>query len=173
MDKYYYLLAQLPFLRFGGEAGLSREEFFYQSEKWLEQGDLNKLKRADISYAGGRTPNLRVLREYACFEKKIREEIGKYRAARKKQQEYQPFETKEILADENPLKREIKLMSRKWMFIEEMERDHVFDLSALALYFLKLQILWRMASFNRERGIKEFARLSEPGIKKEEIKNRG
>lgn len=171
MDKYYYLLSQLPFLRFGGEAGLSREEFFYQSEKWLEQKDLNNLKQADISYANRSVPNLRVLKEYARFEEKIREEIGKYRAARKKQQEYQPFKTKDILSEENPLKREIKLMSKQWIFIEEMEKDHVFDLSALALYFLKLQILWRMSSFDRETGIKEFARLTGPEIKREEIKH--
>ena len=48
----------------------------------------------------------------------------------------------------------------RWQFIENLEGGHIFDLEALILYFLKLQIQKRLFTFNKEKGEAIFDELS-------------
>jgi len=57
-----------------------------------------------------------------------------------------------IQEGKNPLEIEKRLMRAQWDFLEEQEIGHFFDLDFLIIYYLKLQILERMFSFNKEKG---------------------
>ena len=56
---------------------------------------------------------------------------------------------------------EIKLLELRWKILDEMEREHHFDLGFLILYYLKLQITRRYFQFNKEEGLKKFQMLYE------------
>ena len=51
-------------------------------------------------------------------------------------------------------------MRLRWEFIEQEEAGHYFDLDFLILYFLKLQILERLVSFDKKKGQDRFESLT-------------
>ncbi|MFO8052381.1 MAG: DUF2764 family protein [Candidatus Omnitrophota bacterium] len=161
MDKYYYLITQLPFLKFGEQNHLNKDSFLEEAKKWLTESDFKKLQKADIDDLEKRT-KAGFLQEYKKFELTLRKELAAYRENKKKQQEYQPKEVlKKSLLEGNPLEVEKKLLYYRWQQIEESSKDYVFNLEAIIAYFLKLQILEKVLSFDKEKGTKKFDSLTE------------
>ena len=54
-----------------------------------------------------------------------------------------------------------RLERKRWDFLEEKECDYHFDIAALSLYYLRLQMLERLASFDKEKGRETFGGLCE------------
>ncbi|MBD3263995.1 MAG: DUF2764 family protein [Candidatus Omnitrophica bacterium] len=161
MDKYYYLISQLPFLKFSEETYMDQKAFLREAEKWLSDKDLGKLKEADTDNleTEGRTY---LLKKYKNFELNLRKEIATYRESRMKNKEYRPkgILTRSLL-EGNPLEVERKLFLYRWQQIEELSEGFVFNLEAVIAYFLKLQILKKVLSFDKERGTRRFNSLTE------------
>ncbi|MBU2250847.1 MAG: DUF2764 domain-containing protein, partial [Candidatus Omnitrophica bacterium] len=65
-----------------------------------------------------------------------------------------------VVDNSSPLEAERKLLLLRWNFIQEQESGHHFDLTWLILYFLKLQILERLFSFDKDKGLVLFDQLS-------------
>ena len=57
-----------------------------------------------------------------------------------------------IQGDDNPLEIERRLLHLRWNFLEEQEIGHFFDLHFLIIYYLKLQLLQRLFSFDKQKG---------------------
>lgn len=165
MDKYYYFVAQLPMLFFGRETNMSIDYFLAEAEKWLTPRDFKSLSETDINDFSltGKFPA--TLANYKKFESTLRQDIFSWREAKLRDQEYKPVSMPvSVIKEGNPLEIEIKLMKLKWDFIEEMEREHHFDLGFIILYYLKLQILRRLFTFNKEKGLEKFQKLYEVNI---------
>ena len=169
MDKYYYIVAQLPLLSFGKPSSMTLSAFLAETGKWL-------LPRDQAFLSGVRFTDMRLhqkgpgaWRAYRHFEHKFREEIGLWRQSQKNGDEYKPSIFPLSLVQEgNPLDVEKKLLKWRWRFIEAMEKEHHFDLTWLVLYFLKLQILERMSLFDREKGLEVFQELIQAALEEDQ-----
>ncbi|MCF7916515.1 MAG: DUF2764 domain-containing protein [Candidatus Omnitrophica bacterium] len=161
MDKYYYLITQLPLLKFKEQTYLGRESFLTEAKKWLSEKDFAKLQEADIDDLAkkGRTS---LLKKYKEFELNLRKELTAYRKNKKNKQEYQAGSSLEKkFLEGNPLEIEQKLFYHRWQQIEELSQEHVFNLEAVIAYFLKLQVSEKISSFDKEKGTEKFDSLTE------------
>jgi len=103
-----------------------------------------------------------VLREFKVFERNLREELSEWRKAQKSGGEYRlPPALRAFVSEGNPLEIEKKLLHARWKFLEEKESEHYFDLEFLVIYFLKLQLLERMFTFDKEKGTQMFDSVCE------------
>jgi hypothetical protein len=162
MDKYYYLVAELPTLFFGKEPGITVEKFLEEAQNWMDASDYRILSQVDMNDFAAEKKIDQVYDHYKFFENKIRADIALWREAQQRDQEYKPANFPVAMIKEgNPLEIEHRFMEMRWQFIDELEREHHFDLGFLILYYLKLQILRRYFTFNKEQGLKKFQKLCE------------
>jgi len=167
MDKYYYLVAQLPYLVFGKKPEINKGQFLAEANKWLCANDMAILLKADINdfYVRGRLP--KILEEYKIFERRLRSELAYWRALEKDGKEYKKTQDLYVESKEDsPLDAEKKLLLLRWNKVEEEEIGHFFDISFLIAYFLKLQILERLFTFNKQKGEERFESLCNGLLKK-------
>jgi hypothetical protein len=162
MDKYYYLISQMPTLLFAQELPITRRYFLEQSRKWLDKDDYDCMVQANINeFALLRNIPSSILVNFRVFEYRLRQELVLWRKARKEGHEYKSIMfPSSLLKEGNPLEKERNLLKFRWQFIEEQEIGHSFDLDAVVAYFLKLQILERYFLFEKEKGREKFQSLS-------------
>jgi hypothetical protein len=162
MDKYYYLVAELPTLFFGKETTISIDKFLEEAHNWMDARDYQVLSQVDMNKSDPQKKINKVYDNFRLFENKIMTDIALWREAQKRDQEYKPANFPvSMIKEGSPLEIEIRFMEMQWQFIDEMEREHHFDLGFLILYYLKLQILQRYFTFNKEQGLKKFQKLCE------------
>ena len=160
MDKYYYLVAQLPQLIFDRPNDFSAGQFLEEAEKWLNRRDYITVASVKLDGTAPFERGPRVWQAYKQFEAIFRREIALWREARHNRQEYKPESFPvSMVRDGNPLSIEVALLRYRWDFLEAMEKEHHFDINILILYFLKLQILSRLARFDKETGQRHYNRL--------------
>ncbi|MBU2265452.1 MAG: DUF2764 domain-containing protein, partial [Candidatus Omnitrophica bacterium] len=94
------------------------------------------------------------------FELNLRRELTLFRQAKQQGGSYQSSGFNLVVDNSSPLEAERKLLLLRWNFIQEQESGHHFDLTWLILYFLKLQILERLFSFDKDKGLVLFDQLS-------------
>ncbi len=172
MDKYYYLTCSLPLLKFPEAPLITRADFMAEAEKWLSEKDLIILFKADINNFPGVENDTYLLKRLKDFEYYLRGQLVSYRRAKRENPGYKlrvsEWELNKIKRDlsgiiqesSNSLEIEKKLLFLRWTFLDEEESGHFFDLDFLIIYRLKLQILERLAGFNKEKGKKRFEVLS-------------
>ncbi len=165
MDKYYYLIAELPTLFFEKEPSITVEKFLEEARNWMDARDYQVLSQVDINDFITEKKIENLYDQLKAFESDIRTDVGLWREAQKQNQEYKPASFPvSTIKEGNPLEIEIRLMEMRWQFIDELERSHHFDLGFLISYYLKLQILRRYFTFNKEQGLKKFQKLSEASL---------
>lgn len=132
-----------------------------EAKKWLSNKDFSILSPVSINDFYSQDQDPVVLKTYKDFELTLREALASLRKLNTNQELKLSVDLSLNLAEGNPLEVEVKLLSLRWQFIENLESGHIFDLEALILYFLKLQILKRLFTFNKEAGTAVFDKLSE------------
>jgi hypothetical protein len=161
-SKYYYLVASLPYLKFAEEPPISSEVFMAECEKWLTPEDLKTLVSADIKRHFTGEADSTVLAEWKKFDARLREELAKIRAARKLSQQVKaPDFLESVTEKETPLLMEEALERIRWDCLEGKSAEYMFDINWLVLYFLKLQIAERLATFDKDKGESFFYELCE------------
>ncbi len=161
MDKYYYIVSQLPMLFFDKETFMTIEYFLQESAKWLSSKDYEVLSRIDINDISLEKMGPKLWLQYREFEYEFRNDLALWRKSSQVGQEYKPNSFALTLVKEgNPLEVEKRLLKRRWDFIEALEQGHHFDLEFIILYYLKLQILQRLFQFNKEKGMITFQNIS-------------
>lgn len=153
-SNYYYLVASLPYLKFEQAPPLSKEDFILECAKWLAPNDLKQIKNLDINDFTIKPKDLPIIKEWKAFDLGLRQELARIRHARhtspgEKAHSY----LKDVFDEPNPLFMEKNLTKKRWAFLEEREFGCHFDMNAIIIYFLKLQFLERLASFNKEEGM--------------------
>jgi hypothetical protein len=162
MDKFFYLIAQLPMLSFEGGLPVTVEEYLDEARKWLRPADYRILAGVDIfDTSTGKRDAPAIVREYRAFERAFRSDLAGWRQALRTGEDYVPSTFPPALVrGANPLENERNLLEHRWQFLDEREANHHFDLEFLILYHLKLQILSRLDSFDAERGRQVFKEVS-------------
>ena len=186
MDKYYYLVSSLPFLRFNEKPLLHHKDLLKDCRMWLHGEDMRQMEcaRIDIENIPLENVSNAVLWDWIIFENTIRNELVRLRASNLGIQPDQ-FLRKHINIDptvfnavrdaakeSSPYKAEMALLDTRWKFLENLEVGHHFNVSALILYALKLQLLERMELFEIGKGEKVFHFIYEGNKDEEERKHR-
>jgi len=162
MPNYYYLVAQLPSLFMSSELPIRIPAFLRESEKWLSSTDFARLQRVYLRDIGSDSRDLPILADYKNFEYQLLREIGEWRKARRQKQEYKPTLFSAAMVKEgNPLEVEKRLIELRWQRIEELQGEHYFDIEYLLLYYLQLQLLQRLESFNHKLGMEKYKQITE------------
>jgi len=165
MDKYYYLAAQLPVLRFDQDLPIEIDAFLNEAQKWLPPTDYRLLKEANINTTAESVEDPPELKSFKRFENGLRTELSHWRKAYKQRLEYKPTAFPiALLKEGNPLEIEINLLSLRWDFLNDLEFGHYSDLDFLIIYLLKLQILLRRRSFDKMSGLEKFQTYTEIGL---------
>ena len=68
MDKYYYLLSEIPHLIFGQESNITQRLFLAEAEKWLSEKDFIELIQLNINEFEEEQFNNSLLALYRSFE---------------------------------------------------------------------------------------------------------
>ncbi len=164
MDKYYYLIAQLPMLFFEKPALMGIEAFLEEAAKWLSRRDNQQLVKIQYDDIFRPSKGQRSLRKVKTFESALRNDLALWRRSMKEGGDYKPSQTPPSAREGNPLEVEKKLLRLRWDFITELEKDHHFDFDTVALYYLKLQILGRLFRFEKEKGRERYGQFIEGAI---------
>ena len=166
MVEYYYILSSLPMLHFYGKPPLPHPEFVERCTLSLSSRDLLQLRlaRIDIEDIPPEKVSNDLLNRWISFESTLRNEIAKIRskALQIPEEKYLRLESafdpgalplvRQAIETPSPHKAEIELLKIRWDFLTHHEAGHYFDLTALIIYGLKLQLLGRMQNFEEAKG---------------------
>ena len=166
MVEYYYMLSSLPMLNFYGKPPLPYPEFVERCTLWLSSRDLLQLRlaRIDIEDIPPEKVTGDFLNCWISFENTLRNELVKIRskALQIPEEKYLRSESAfdpgarplvhQAIDEPSPHKAEIELLKIRWDFLTHYEAGHYFDLTALIIYGLKLQLLGRIQTFEKATG---------------------
>ncbi|MBL7072888.1 MAG: DUF2764 family protein [Candidatus Omnitrophica bacterium] len=162
MNSYYYLVASLPHLEFKDAPPIKKEVFKEECRKWLSPRDLETLRSAKISASGKDALDTKVVLDWKTFDSELRRLLSEERAGNKITGSDSISSALEAaLSEGTPLQKEIKYEKVRWDFLDAASKQHFFDINWLSVYFLKLQILDRLAAFDKDKGEKVFYNLCE------------
>lgn len=161
--QYYYTLNSLPSLVFGAPPPICSKDFLDMSQTELVAKDFHILESSLIFQVDLEKAPLGVLERWYDWETGIRNKLVSLRAAklgldpkeytRSRGSDPSSFSLAEdAFQTEPPYASEEKLDRARWMFLEELESTHYFDIEKLIIYFLKLQILERRSFFDKKKG---------------------
>jgi hypothetical protein len=187
VDAYYYTLSSLPFLTFGGPLPLSFADFVELCAPWLSRRDLARLRsaRMDIENLPMEEATHPMIQRWVAFENTLRNELVRVRAKRLglSPADYLRPEGGEApswiprihraIEGASPLEAELNLLALRWEFLTDSEVGHPYDLAALMIYGLKLQILERMKRLDEKRGREILALFHEKLHEQENRHERG
>ena len=144
---------------------MALDAFLVEAEKWVAGRDYAVLSRVDMNHTDPQAGDSGIFPRYQAVERSLRNELARWRRTRGTDQEYRPSGfLLSILREGTPLDVERRLLRWRWEFLEDEEQEHHFDLELLIIYFLKLQILRRLLTFDKEAGLKTFQNLCEAEV---------
>lgn len=180
---YYYLVSSLPALTRDTDPLPGIESFLEAAARWMKPDDYRRLAVCRLQEnTGGFHPHP-VWTAWRRREGQLRLELAKMRSRRTGigGEEYIQMPSMDVYAAEaarkamesaNPLDAEELLDSFRLILISELSRGHHFDLAALILYFLKLQILQRQRNFQFPRGRERFESIQNTILRRIEKKEK-
>lgn len=166
MAKYYYLISSLPMLSLENEPAISYQDFLSRCREQLSDSDFKELEKAVFSKTdGARHPLMRRWEHYINDVNSILKD----ERSRKLGWETEGFSNvnNPALRDRihrasfsmNPLEGEKEILAIYFDFLDSCGSSDPFDVEALMIYALKIQIIERMNVFDMEKGRREFRRL--------------
>ncbi|MDD5455782.1 MAG: hypothetical protein PHV30_01980 [Candidatus Margulisbacteria bacterium] len=162
-NKYYYLIASLPSLKFNTKPLINKETFFEECRKWLTSQDLLILNTVDTNVKFINIINNNFLINWYDYNLKLKTELAILRDPSRKNMDSvnASAESRKIMEQVNPLLKEKAYEKFRWDFLDSEETKYNFDLNILIIYLEKLKILDRLFLFNKELGYKKFEVLKE------------
>ncbi len=171
MSRYYYTVASLPMLFYDGDLPMSRSTFLEMCAIELTDNDYRLMEKTSLSdFSGVHQSASNALEAWRTWEGSLRNELAGLRSqtkgweaekyVREGSEAFGVEQTaREATGTDSPLAGEDVLNKARWSFLDGLEVGHHFDMEKLVIYFLKLQILERKASFNKEKGLGKFEEL--------------
>lgn len=120
-----------------------------------------KINLKNIHEAEFRENKSKVLFAFSTFTLGLKKEIKEWRTLQNESEKKavkHKFEN--IIGEGTPLEKEIRIMRYQWEKLEELSAGHFADFEALVTYKIKLMILLRWWSFNMEKGMENFSRMT-------------
>jgi hypothetical protein len=163
LSQYYYTVASLPFLDFDSDPPMTEEEFIDICTKECSEKDFTLLQSISLTPPGSSGETNTVVDSFYTWERSLRNELVILRAKKKGvdpdayiregNEDLGSVQTaRGALMSESPLAVEETLNKARWIYLDQLETGHYFDLEKLAVYKLKLEILENKAKTDKERG---------------------
>ncbi len=170
MRQYYFTVSTLPLLMYESEIGINSTDFLKFCEEQLTPQDFNLLKKARLDQFT--ETDSAVLNTWIKREIALRNELVKQRAQKLgfnaednlKEGLYYPglFEiARDAVNNQSPLAGEYLLDEARWLYLDELESGHYFDIEKLIIFYLRLQMLERKALFTQQNGLAGFEEIYE------------
>lgn len=160
MAKFHYLMASLPTLFFDRDPGITVEGFLHEARKWMEEDEFESFSQIRLADTVPAEADLELTGAFKELELDLRTDVALLRKSRAAGVEYKtiyfPLQT---VKEGTPLDVEKKLLRLRWDFLEDKVVGHNFDLEELIAYYLRLQVLERLGSFDKEKGKQTYQRL--------------
>jgi len=162
MASYYYLISSLPELRADGEMPITYDEFLSLCESNVSEKDYQLLK--DLTLNSKEGP---LVSEWAKFYGTLNRELNYQRSMNLGRTYSAAFDKDGIsaqvaqaaLSARNPLEAEKILLEYEFENLDSLVGLHMFDDHVLFGYAIKLKLLERQSSFEKDRGQAEFKSL--------------
>ena len=162
-EQYYYVITSLPSLSLSEELPVRKDDFLANCEKYLKKTDFNILESISLFDVEKDEAFFDIVRRFFGWERGVRNALVRLRAEKLglKPDEFVRGEivdhSQTLLAEEafntdSPLMAEEILNRARWRYLDELEFGHYFDIERLVVFFIKLQILERISSFDAEEG---------------------
>jgi hypothetical protein len=161
-NQYYYLVASLPYLHFDRKCPISTESFLAECKKWLSEYDMALLTSASINTHNIKPSAALAVKQWAEFDGDLRGEIAAVRKNTQDKRNDKPgLSARMVFEQPHPLLMEQAFEKIRWQFLDSLEAGNFFDINFLVVYFLKLQIMERLAMFDKKTGEKAFQDMYE------------
>jgi hypothetical protein len=162
INKYYYLVASLPYLYFARTCPITTEAFLAECKKWLSEYDMETLSNASIKTHNAKPDAALAVKQWREFDGALREEIAAVRKNTQEKRNDKPgLSARMVFEQPHPLLMEQAFEKIRWQFLDSLEAGNFFDINFLVVYFLKLQIMERLAMFDKKTGEKVFQDMNE------------
>lgn len=168
MAQYYYTVASLPMIQLEQEPPITSEYFLDACKYTIKEKDYSILLMATLRPEG--TAVHPAIAKWYAWETTLRNELVKIRAQNTGFDSQQFIReggsfaggfdiAREATGAQNPAISEDVLDRARWRYLEEMEIGHIFDMTALIVYYLKLQIAERRRIMTTEVGTENYKEI--------------
>lgn len=160
-SSYPYLISSLPMLHFYAKPPFTFEDFLRACKDLIPDKDFDVVSICANEALWEQAVSQETLKAWISFEVGLRNELVKVRASRRKieparylrQDGSDHTELYHVAMSSHRILSLIEsekfLDQARWHRLEELGLGHYFDLDALLVYALKLQILWRWEKIAR------------------------
>lgn len=163
MSQYYYTIASLPFLDFDSDPPLTYDEFLSTCRKECSKHDFTLIREISLVPGDSLPGKSHVAECFYALERSLRNELVLLRAKKlgidpdkyvqEGKEELEPVKVaRNAFMNESPLAAEKILNKARWMYLDQLEVGHHFDVEKLIVYKLKLKILEGIAETDKDRG---------------------
>lgn len=160
-----YLMTSLPSLSFGQSPPITLEEFMSTAKSQLSAKSYKILEQVSIQYmeSNGKKGKLK---RVTALRDDLQQDLSEIRKARTQNRRPRLEQLPGSVLEANPLNREKQIMQWQWEKLDAIESGKSFTLDEVIVYKLKLQLLWRLHSFNAEQGAQVLASVVNPAERK-------
>jgi hypothetical protein len=152
-------MTSLPALSFGQEPPISMDEFIKDAKSQLSARHYKKLEGVDIHNLQAKVG---VKKNITNFIKDVKNDLIEARSAKSQNRQASFLRVPKRVLVGNPLQREENLLKWQWEELDTIEAGKTFTLTEVVVYKLKLQLLLRLNSFDKNKGAEVLASVVNP-----------
>ena len=167
MSNLVYLMCSLPSLKFGQVPPISMDEFTNDAKEQLSAKHFKQLEPVDI-YQVADSEGKAGLKSIGTMLGDCQEDISEIRTAKTQKRAPSLARLPQAVINANPLEREKLIMRWQWEELDTIQAGEMFTFTEVMVYKLRLQILNRLNSFDKEHGSQVLASVVNPSKTKEE-----
>lgn len=174
-NYYTYLISSLPMPRFGSKTPISFKKFLSLCEGLIPKSEVEELRRSQTAGSCTNSTTNPTLRKWRSFDRALRNELVKIRAARLKIDPAKyiredGFDSPIVVTHialaahrkQSLIESENYLDMERWNYLDGMEAGHLFDFDFLVIYAQKLLITEKWDKIRQADPGKTLSDLLEP-----------
>lgn len=151
MANVVYLISSLPSLTFGQSPPISLENFHSEAQAQLSSNSYKKLQQLDLKDISKTDPGQ--LKRFVEASAQLHADAMEIRHAKNDQRTAAISALPRQVLEQNPLEREKSMMKWQWEQLTQIDSGETFTFTEVLVYKLKLQILHRLNSFSKTKGL--------------------
>jgi len=164
MSNLVYLMTSLPSLTFGKVPPISIDEFNSDAKSQLSARHFKIVESVDMQKMNAAKGGLKSIKSLL---NDVQHDLSEIRNANAQKRQPKLERLPRTVLAGNPLVREKKIMQCQWEELDSIEAGKTFTLTEVLVYKLKLQIITRLHSFDKEDGAKVLKSVINPQKNKE------
>ena len=165
MSNMVYLMTSLPSLTFGQKPPILMNDFIEDAKSQLSARHFSKLALVDLELMDAKKGGIKSV---VALVKDVKHDLNEVRNAKVQNRPAKFARLPKAVLTGNPLQREENILKWQWEELDTIEAGKTFTLTEVMVYKLKLQILLRLHSFDKNKGAKVLASVVNPSKNEED-----